>query len=136
VDINNTAYESDLLWLRGQVAAIQTENAEVKDNNYRRSILVVTHHAPCVAGTSSPQYVGDPCTCAFATDILGDGDWTGVKTWAHGHTHFTAEFETRGVRVVSNQRGNVLPGSSRAVGTKTKAMNSKMQHDVQKVVKV
>lgn len=136
VDTNNTTHELDLSWLRGQVAAIQTENAAVKDNAYRRSILVVTHHAPCVAGTSSPQYTGNPCSCAFATDILGGGDWTGVKTWVHGHTHFTTEFETRGIKVVSNQRGNVLPRSSRAVETKAKVMNSKMQYDVQKVVRV
>jgi hypothetical protein len=136
VDTNNTAFESDLSWLRDQVVAIQIENAAVKDNNSRRSILIVTHHAPCVAGTSSPQYAGNPCTCAFATDILGDGDWTGVKTWVHGHTHFTTEFEIRGVKVVSNQRGNVLPGSSRAVGTEVKVMNSKVQYDVQRVVRV
>lgn len=35
--------------------------------------------------------------------------WDGVNVWGLGHTHFTIEFKERGIRVVSNQRGYVLP---------------------------
>jgi hypothetical protein len=34
-----------------------------------------------------------------------------VKIWIFGHTHFTTEFKDRDIRVVSNQRGYVLPGN-------------------------
>ncbi|KAJ5517980.1 hypothetical protein N7453_000402 [Penicillium expansum] len=35
--------------------------------------------------------------------------WDGVNVWGFGHTHFMIEFKERGIRVVSNQRGYVLP---------------------------
>ncbi|KAJ5360688.1 hypothetical protein N7517_009879 [Penicillium concentricum] len=35
--------------------------------------------------------------------------WDGVKIWVFGHTHYTTEFKERGISVVSNQRGYVLP---------------------------
>ncbi|PWY65826.1 hypothetical protein BO83DRAFT_410747 [Aspergillus eucalypticola CBS 122712] len=68
----------------------------------QRSLLVVTHHAPLLQGTSSPKHAQSPWSVAFAT---------GVKVWVFGHTHYTTDFIEKGVRVVSNQRGNVLPWS-------------------------
>ena len=53
----------------------------------------------------------NPWTSAFATDVLsGEGAWGSVRHWVYGHTHFSTDFEKRGVRVVSNQRGYVVPG--------------------------
>lgn len=72
---------------------------------------MVTHHAPLVCGTSSPDQAKNPWSPAFATDILSQGDWKNVEAWIFGHTHYYREFKKGGVKVVSNQRGYFLPGS-------------------------
>ncbi|KAJ5715680.1 calcineurin-like phosphoesterase [Penicillium malachiteum] len=76
----------------------------------KRSILVVTHHAPLMRKTSSPQHAHNPWTAAFGTDIIPQISHL-IRTWVFGHTHFTTDFKEGGVRVVSNQRGYVLPWS-------------------------
>jgi predicted phosphodiesterase len=111
VDKHNERFESDSEWLRSQLQAIQAENSAVKYKKAKRSIVVVSHHAPSLQGTSSPNHIGSPWTCAFASDVLTEGDWAGVNTWLFGHTHYTTQFNKYGVRVVSNQRGYVLPGA-------------------------
>ncbi|KAH8817297.1 ser/Thr protein phosphatase-like protein superfamily [Xylogone sp. PMI_703] len=110
VDNHNEAHKLDLTWLNEQIAEIQQRNRSRPKGEQKRNILVVTHHAPCVEGTSSPGNMRNPWSSAFATDLLKDGDWKDVKAWVFGHTHFTTEFETYGIRVFSNQRGYVLPG--------------------------
>lgn len=91
-------------WLREQVARFNGEAGG-------RRLLVATHHAPCVEGTSAKEHQGNPWGCAFATDLLAEGGWRGVDTWVFGHTHYTTTFKTKGVRVVANQRGYVFPGA-------------------------
>lgn len=101
VDSHNDAHKSDLTWLR----------AELDNIDPGRSVLVVTHHAPSVMETSRPEHLKNPWTSAFATDILsGEKTWGSVTHWVYGHTHYSTDFEKRGVRVVSNQRGYVVPG--------------------------
>lgn len=107
VDAHNAAHESDLSWLRKEVQAIHDENKS-KASKDRRSVLVVTHHAPSLHKTSSPQYRKSPWSVAFATDLLLQ-PWEGVQVWVFGHTHYSTEFREKGIRVVSNQRGYVLP---------------------------
>lgn len=82
-----------------------------------RRLLVITHHAPIIAGTSKAKDVGSSLTPAFATDVLSmsrqsRGEWCfrNVRAWVFGHTHFTNEFGFGGMRVVANQRGYVLNG--------------------------
>ncbi|KAJ5958281.1 uncharacterized protein N7479_005431 [Penicillium vulpinum] len=101
VEQHNKAHGSDLSWLRGEIQAL-------RESQEKRSILVVTHHAPSLQGTSSPQHAKNLWNCAFGTDLLSL-PWEGVKIWVFGHTHYTTEFKERGIRVVSNQRGYVLP---------------------------
>lgn len=112
VDAHNAAHESDVNWLHRQ---IQTTNESEGCSNGRRSILVVTHHAPSLQRTSSPQHEKNPWSPAFATDLLAQS-WDGVKVWIFGHTHYSTEFVEKGIRVVSNQRGYVLPWSNEAKG--------------------
>lgn len=101
VDDHNEAHESDLAWLRSELGKIGDD----------RSVLVVTHHAPSVLETSRPEHLNNPWSSAFATDILSDEKtWGPVGHWVFGHTHFSTEFEKRGIRLVSNQRGYVVPG--------------------------
>ncbi|KAI0378962.1 phosphoesterase [Hypomontagnella monticulosa] len=102
VDQHNDAHKSDLTWLK----------AELDNVDPGRSVLVVTHHAPLVQRTSRPEHIRNPWTSAFATDVVsGDKTWGLIKYWVYGHTHYTTEFEKHGIRVVSNQRGYVVPGS-------------------------
>ncbi|MCJ1345505.1 hypothetical protein MMC31_003712 [Peltigera leucophlebia] len=129
---HNAAHESDLSWLRQQIVSVQTENKESQKGESERSILVITHHAPLVSGTSSPDQAKNPWTPAFATDILSQGNWTNVKAWVFGHTHYTTELKKGGVKVVSNQRGYVLPGA--ATGQELKKMENRTGFDVRKVI--
>ncbi|KAJ0163919.1 Uncharacterized protein CTA2_2118 [Colletotrichum tanaceti] len=105
---HNRIHAQETAWLRRQVAQMPSRAA----NNQARRLLVATHHAPCTEGTSRPEHASNPWTPAFATDLLGQEEWTGVRVWVFGHTHYSADFIKDGIRLVANQRGYVLPGSS------------------------
>ena len=101
VDRHNDAHKSDLAWIR----------AELDNIDPGRSVLVVTHHAPSVLETFRPEHLKNPWASAFATNILSSKKtWGSVKHWVYGHTHYSTQFEKRGIHVVSNQRGYVIPG--------------------------
>ncbi|KAH8672125.1 ser/Thr protein phosphatase-like protein superfamily [Tricladium varicosporioides] len=110
VDEHNADHESDLTWLRKQIESIRKENNEFAIAEESRRILVITHHAPSMQETARPGQRNNPWSSAFATDLLRLGEWANVKIWIFGHTHFTTEFEKIGIKVMSNQRGYVLPG--------------------------
>ncbi|RAL01775.1 calcineurin-like phosphoesterase [Aspergillus ibericus CBS 121593] len=115
VEEHNTRHEADLAWLVNEIDSINLENEEVKKQSEKRSTLVVTHHAPLLQGTSSPQHAQNPWSVAFGTDVLPQIP-NGVKVWVFGHTHYSTDFREKGVRVVSNQRGYVLPWSTKVSG--------------------
>lgn len=102
VEQHNKAHEADLTWLKDEIQTPRETSQE------KRSVLVVTHYAPSLQRTSSPQHAKNPWSCAFGTDLLAQS-WDGVRVWVFGHTHYTTEFKKNGIRVVSNQRGYVLP---------------------------
>lgn len=108
VEAHNAAHNTDICWLMDEIKSIRQQTQNTKKP---RTILVVTHHAPSIAGTSSPQHTLNPWNSAFATDVLHEDGWDGVKVWAFGHTHFTTEFKVDGIKVLSNQRGYVFPWS-------------------------
>ncbi|KAL3433671.1 Metallo-dependent phosphatase-like protein [Aspergillus tetrazonus] len=109
VDDHNGSHEADLAWLLNEIGSIQIE---AKKQSQKRSILVVTHHAPSLQKTSSPQHANSPWGSAFGTEILPRlPKSSGVKAWVFGHTHYTTKFKIQGIRVVANQRGYVLPWS-------------------------
>ncbi|RDK36848.1 hypothetical protein M752DRAFT_322083 [Aspergillus phoenicis ATCC 13157] len=110
VDDHNARHDSDYSWLTKEIHSIHEENRTVAKDSKRRSILVVTHHAPSLQGTSNPRHAQSPWSVAFGTNILSEVP-DGVKVWVFGHTHYNTDFKEKGVRVVSNQRGYVLPGS-------------------------
>ncbi len=107
VDDHNREHYIDLNWLRAEIETIYSEEPQ-------RSIVIVTHHAPSNAGTSDPKHEQNPWNSAFSTDILESqlASWKGIeniKFWVFGHTHWCADFQSGNIRVVSNQRGYVLP---------------------------
>lgn len=111
VDQHNVAHDSDFAWLEQKIESLHQENAKAEGKQIRpRSVLMVTHHAPCFQGTSNPQHAESPWRFAFATDILAQMP-NDIKVWVFGHTHYTTDFKGNGIRVVSNQRGYVLPWS-------------------------
>lgn len=118
IDTHNAAHTEDLHWLRQEVATLQRDKPHA-------SILVVTHHAPLLDRTASPQHNDSPVKQAFATDVLLSGDgarermWSQVTHWVFGHTHWTTQFKVKkgmGIQVVANQRGYVFPGNNVRLG--------------------
>lgn len=107
---HNASFENDFTWLMNEILSIHRENMRLKNHSQKRSILVVTHHAPCLQKTSSPQHAQSPWRFAFGTDILSEVPDV-VKIWVFGHTHYSVDFKESGIRVTSNQRGYVLPWS-------------------------
>jgi len=103
---HNEAHYEEVTWLREEVAKLTSDQEEVRG----RQLLVATHHAPCMEGTSRPEHSANPWTPAFATDLVDEPAWNGVKIWVFGHTHFSTDFLRNGIRLVANQRGYVVPG--------------------------
>ncbi|KAI2463151.1 putative calcineurin-like phosphoesterase [Annulohypoxylon bovei var. microspora] len=101
---HNAVHLDEVAWLRDQVLQVASQ-----DDKVRRRILVATHHAPCVKGTSRPEHANGPWSSAFATDLVDRGGWHGVKTWVFGHTHYSTKFARKGIEIMANQRGYVLP---------------------------
>jgi hypothetical protein len=94
----DSAHKADLDWLTSTLEDIRSSSS--------RRVTVFTHHAPTVEGTGDPKYIGGPTNSAFATELTGMPCWgSPVFLWAFGHTHWNCDFERRGVRVFSNQRG-------------------------------
>ncbi|TVY34001.1 Uncharacterized protein LSUB1_G007902 [Lachnellula subtilissima] len=131
VENHNAAYEADIAWLKGQIADIQNSYRGNPKKQPERTTVIITHHAPSIQETASPQHVDNPWSSAFATDLLNGEDWSNVELWVFGHTHFTTEFKKDGVKVLSNQRGYVLPGSVQKMKNEK---DKKRVFDVRKVV--
>lgn len=111
VEMNNQKHAEDVAWLASEFQSLS--NAAKRDSQNQdggRNILVVTHHAPSLHGTSAPEHASNPWTSAFATDLLPQLGTDKVKTWIFGHTHYTTELNLYGVQLIANQRGYVLPG--------------------------
>ena len=92
VDESNALHDIDVTWLRAEIASAEEDDFK---------LLVVTHHAPSLNGTSHPKHTGGVLNCAFATDLEHLIDSNAVSAWIFGHTHFST---TRG-KLHSNQRG-------------------------------
>ncbi|KAK3295272.1 Metallo-dependent phosphatase-like protein [Chaetomium fimeti] len=102
---HNAIHQEEVAWLREQVQQTTTSGP-------KRRLLIATHHAPCIEGTARPDQVHNPWSSAFATDLVQQEGWGGVKVWVFGHTHYSSRLSRDGIQLVSNQRGYVLPGSS------------------------
>ena len=143
VNSHNSEHQQDVEWLRREIHNIRNE----KDLP-NRNILVITHHAPTIKGTSKPSDLTNPWSCAFSTDLLGDKALADTQLWIFGHTHFTSDFKQGQVRLVSNQRGYMInglplqgersrhPTASQSSPLKKSKRSSHKDFDVRKVVKI
>lgn len=104
---HNAAHTADVKWLEKEITSIRRTEAGLK-----RTIVVVSHHAPLTKGTSNPAHENSPWGSAFATDLIGTKERTvldDVQWWIFGHTHFSTKMACGGVKLLSNQRGYIFP---------------------------
>lgn len=127
IDDHNACHDSDLSWLLKEINSIHETNKKGGKWSKKQTILVVTHHAPLLQRTSSPQHSQNPWSVAFGTDILPQTQ-AGVQAWVFGHTHYSTDFREGPVRVVSNQRGYMLPWSN--------SKNTQDRFNVRKVIRI
>ncbi|MEZ5994700.1 MAG: metallophosphoesterase [Hyphomonadaceae bacterium] len=66
--------------------------------------VVVTHHLPH-RRSIAPQYLGDPVTPAFCSDLAPLVENSGAALWVHGHTHCSFDYVAGTTRVVCNPKG-------------------------------
>ena len=106
---HSRVHTEEVAWLREQVALLQVKTTT---SEKKKRLVVATHHAPSIKGTSRPDQASNPWAPAFATDLVDQDGWGGVKTWVFGHTHYSTRLVKNGIRLVANQRGYVFPGSA------------------------
>lgn len=95
VETSNRMHVIDAKWLASQI-----DDAE---NNGQR-VVVVTHHAPSLKGTSSIRNSSTPWSSAFATDLTHMFESrTTVPLWIFGHTHHACKLYDG--QLVSNPAG-------------------------------
>eukprot|EP01027_Heterolobosea_sp_BB2_P016724 GEZU01023767.1.p1 GENE.GEZU01023767.1~~GEZU01023767.1.p1 ORF type:complete len:219 (-),score=29.90 GEZU01023767.1:177-833(-) len=98
-------------WHQEDVAWLKNEIAKAKQN--QEKVVILTHHAPSVNGTSAPEFDGSSQNCAFSSDLTEMMD-DPVALWAFGHTHYSSDQNIKGTRVVSNQLGYMRGNQSEA----------------------
>ncbi|QRM55069.1 metallophosphoesterase [Sinorhizobium sp. BG8] len=66
--------------------------------------VVVTHHAPSVLSLA-PEFVGDPLTPSFVSNLEPDIAKYQPLAWIHGHLHNRSDYCIVDTRVICNPRG-------------------------------
>ena len=127
VSDHTAEHSEDRKWLTDEISSIRQLDGGSRS---KRKIVVISHHAPLMKGTSNPAHENKPWSSAFATDLIGmekQSCLDDVQWWVFGHTHYTAEFVCGNIKLISNQRGYVLPKkdsneSERGEGSITKTL--------------
>jgi hypothetical protein len=96
-DDTNRFHEEEVAWLEEQITKAETNN---------ENVVILTHHAPLLNGTSAPEFDDSPNAVAFATDLTRLMK-KHVKLWLFGHTHFSSQqvIPETNTFVASNQMG-------------------------------
>lgn len=102
--IRNFTTKDTVKWFNESLNWIKSELKQAEQLN--QTVVMLTHHAPLVSGTSHPRYDGNWLNCAFATN-LDDLFGKPIHTWAFGHTHYNSDRVIKGTRLVSNQIGYI-----------------------------
>ena len=98
IDKNNVEYCKTVAYLKEEIAVAKAKG---------QRLIVVTHHAPAVEGTSPPLHDKSRLKSAYASDLTALFSPT-IAVWCHGHTHHSHIQHVKCMTLVSNQRG--LPG--------------------------
>ena len=109
VENTNEIHRDHVYWLREKLREF-----------YDREIIVLSHHTPCMTGTSDPiheqQDTPNLMAHGFSTDLLDIiAEFPRIRAWAYGHTHYNNRqccifedsdgTESTGTILVSNQYG-------------------------------
>lgn len=107
----NAMHAADVAWLRAELSLLE---AAAEGENACDGIIVLTHHAPSMRGTSRKEHEGGPLNGAFATALDDLVDRPGVLAWVHGHTHHSHETRrpANGAVLCANQRGYAYEGAA------------------------
>ena len=100
-----TTFQRNKEWLHSMIAELEKSGHDV---------VVLTHHVP-VIGIGSPLHKNNSLESMYAsdlTDIIRTFQGT-IKLWAYGHNHFSEDNEIYGVRIISNQVGNIKQHDTR-----------------------
>ncbi len=92
-------HEASKTWLVGELK-----------RKFEGPTVVVTHHLPAAMSVAK-QYVNDPSSPAFASQLEDVIEKHRPELWVHGHTHVPRDYELFETRVVCNPRG--YPGENR-----------------------
>lgn len=93
---SNEIHKIDREYLASRIDHIRSINPNAK-------ILVITHHAPLVKGTSHIKYEGNDTNCAFSSDL--SDIVSKVNYWICGHTHHSNRFKHGDCEIILNCRG-------------------------------
>ena len=95
IDKNNLEYCKTVAYLKEEIAIAKAKG---------QRLIVVTHHAPAIEGTSPPLHDKSRLKSAYASDLTSL--FTSIiAVWCHGHTHHSHIQHIKGTTLVSNQRG-------------------------------
>ena len=101
IDDFNRLHDTALAFVKASVA---------EHKGHKR--VVVTHHIPTYMHYPA-RFVGDPVSQAFATELSGFIEPSGVDAWIYGHHHAnTPEFMIGSTRMLTNQLGYVKHGEN------------------------
>lgn len=84
--------------------AVDFLTKEIEGAKAISKIIVVTHHAPYIEGTSNPMHAHSTLKSSYATD-LSHLMRPPVLAWCYGHTHWSHTQLVNSVILASNQRG-------------------------------
>ena len=145
VDDRNAEHARDVGWLREQILSLRKEKQCPK-----KRIVMITHHAPSVQGTSKASNIRNPWNSASATSLISNDEpsiLSDVQWWVFGHTHYTIEFSVGNTKLIGNQRGYAISRNSDQNASKARDFRSIIWRlsistqgnsifDVQKVIRV
>lgn len=84
-------------------AFIENTIAEYQGKN--KKIVVLTHHAPSLEGTSAPIHNTSDSRYAFASKLSCHHAPNAIRLWCCGHTHYNFHHFKEGYELISNQVG-------------------------------
>jgi predicted phosphodiesterase len=94
-ETTNSLHEACRSWLQDQMNEAQTGNAT--------RLVVVSHHAPTMKGTSAPRYDTDDLRFCYRSQMEHIVGRSCNVTWICGHTHFSFARQIHGTLLISNQ---------------------------------
>lgn len=91
----NRIHRSHLMWLQKQINSYS--------GNQKDKLIIVTHHAPSMTGTSLDRYKNDAFRYCYRSQLDHLISMPCNALWVCGHTHFSFQMKKGKCNFVSNQ---------------------------------